>query len=75
MEYISSVEQWWLNFLSYIQLYKMPNDQALNILPFFCTEPNTGLISFNRLRAFFARYREIKEDIDLDDINQGIDKI
>lgn len=35
---VASVVQWWMNFISYIQLYQT-DDQALNILPFYFTEP------------------------------------
>lgn len=29
---VSSVVQWWMHFISYIQLHQMTNDQTLNIL-------------------------------------------
>lgn len=81
---VSSVVQWWMNFISYIQLYQMTNDQALNILPFYFTEPvkhwfyqlqlTTRASLTNFKQAFFARYRKTEEDLDLDEIKQGIDE-
>lgn len=44
---LSSVVQWWLNFLSYVQLYQLADDQAINILPFYFTEP---LVGFTNLK-------------------------
>lgn len=73
-----------MNFISYIQLYQITNDQTLNILPFYFTEPvkhwfyqlqlTTRASSTNFKQAFFARYRETEEDLDLDDIKQGINE-
>lgn len=81
---VSSVVQWWMNFISYIQLYQMTNDQALNSLPFYFTEPvkhwfyqlqlTTRASLTNFKQAFFARYKKTEEDLDLDDIKQGIDE-
>lgn len=62
----------------------MTNDQALNILPFFFTEPvkhwfhqlqlttRDSLTNFKQ--AFFARYRKTEEDLDLVNIKQGINE-
>ena len=78
---LASVVQWWLNFMSYVTLYQMTDEQAINILPFYFTEPvkhwfyqladssKTSIMSFKR--ALFARYRKTEEDLDLDDIKQG----
>lgn len=78
---LSSVVQWWLNFLSYVQLYQLTDDQAINILPFYFTEPvkhwfyqleanaRSSLSQFKL--AFFSRFRKNDEDLDLDDIKQG----
>lgn len=78
---LSSVVQWWLNFLSYVQLYQLADDQAINILPFYFTEPvkhwfyqleanaRSSLSQFKL--AFFSRFRKNDEDLDLDDIKQG----
>lgn len=62
----------------------MTNDQALNILPFYFTEPvkhwfyqlqlTTRASLTNFKQAFFARYKKTEEDLDLDDIKQGIDE-
>lgn len=61
----------------------MTNDQTLNILPFYFTEPvkhwfyqlqlTTRASLTNFEQAFFARYRKTEEDLDLDDIKQGND--
>lgn len=73
-----------MNFISYIQLYQMTNDQAINILPFFFTEPvkhwfhqlqltrRDSLTNF--MQAFFARYRKTEEDLDVVNIKQGINE-
>ena len=78
---LASVVQWWLHFMSYVTLYQMTDEQAINILPFYFTEPvkhwfyqladssKTSIMSFKR--ALFARYRKTEEDLDLDDIKQG----
>ena len=64
--------------MSYVTLHQMSDEQAVNILPFYFTEPvkhwfyqltensKTSLTSFKR--ALFARYRKTEEDLDLDDI-------
>lgn len=65
---VSSVVQWWMNFITYIELFQMTNDQTLNILPFYFTEPvkhwfyqlqlTTRASLTNFKQAFFARYRK-----------------
>lgn len=67
--------------MSYVQLYQLTDDQAINILPFYFTEPvkhwfyqleanaRSSLSQFKL--AFFSRFRKNDEDLDLDDIKQG----
>lgn len=41
---VSSVVQWWMNFITYIELFQMTNDQTLNILPFLFYRTSQALV-------------------------------
>ena len=78
----TSIVQWWMSFMAYVQLYRMDEHQAINIIPFCLShmikhwflnldfQIKTSLESVKK--AFFTRFKNQETaDEDIDNISQG----